>query len=329
MPYGVAPRVTSDASNMATSGGSQEKQDELAISDANSLHVSFAEPSCHDVAMEGNLGDSVGHASSGDNQDSRGGETTLYREADDRHERSQDATNKDGSSPPTQETTRFSRGRPSPERQVPDNPKRYPSIAVVVPAPPWKRRRLTRSTTGANTRKQRLHESQGDNSNSYEDRSSSIRPSERSQQSQKRKYRRAAGSIPYHFEDSPSADCLPENQNVLGRAILTVQSDGARPAYFFTFMPEAAPVASPERSPCHQMENSRSLSLGCTAVSRKTEPYSSEENALLVRLKEREKLSWIEIGEHFPNRSTTSLQVHYSTKLRHKTTVRSRRQHRY
>lgn len=95
--------------------------------------------------------------------------------------------------------------------------------------------------------------------------------------------------------------------------LLTVQSDGPKPAYFFTFMPETAPVASPESTPCRQLGNNRSMSLGPTAaVSGKAGPYSSEENALLVQLKEREKLSWMEISEHFPNQSTSPIQVRYS-----------------
>lgn len=60
-------------------------------------------------------------------------------------------------------------------------------------------------------------------------------------------------------------------------------------------------------------------------TSGKRKSYSSEENALIVRLKEREGMSWTEIADHFPDRSVPSLQVHYSTKLRHKTTAHSGR----
>jgi hypothetical protein len=48
----------------------------------------------------------------------------------------------------------------------------------------------------------------------------------------------------------------------------------------------------------------------------------------LVRLKEREGMSWAEIAEYFPDRNASSLQVHYSTKLRHKTTACSRKRRR-
>ena len=37
---------------------------------------------------------------------------------------------------------------------------------------------------------------------------------------------------------------------------------------------------------------------------------------MLVQLKEREKLSWDEIEQRFPDRTRAALQVHYSTKLK-------------
>lgn len=55
----------------------------------------------------------------------------------------------------------------------------------------------------------------------------------------------------------------------------------------------------------------------------KLKPYTSDENALLVRLKEKKAMSWSEITTHFPGRNMSSLQVHYSTKLRHKASSRS------
>lgn len=43
---------------------------------------------------------------------------------------------------------------------------------------------------------------------------------------------------------------------------------------------------------------------------------SAEEDATLLKMKERQRLPWKEVGPHFPNRSLASLQVHYSTKLK-------------
>ena len=50
--------------------------------------------------------------------------------------------------------------------------------------------------------------------------------------------------------------------------------------------------------------------------------YAEEER--LVELKERTypKLSWKEIQDHFPNRNTASLQVHYSTRLKGRLTLK-------
>lgn len=44
--------------------------------------------------------------------------------------------------------------------------------------------------------------------------------------------------------------------------------------------------------------------------------FSAQEDATLVKMKERQELPWKEIGPHFPNRSLASLQVHYSKKLK-------------
>ena len=46
--------------------------------------------------------------------------------------------------------------------------------------------------------------------------------------------------------------------------------------------------------------------------------FSPEDNMRLRRLKEDECLLWDEITEQFPERSKGTLQVHYSTKLKHR-----------
>ncbi|KAJ5936542.1 hypothetical protein N7466_002992 [Penicillium verhagenii] len=86
---------------------------------------------------------------------------------------------------------------------------------------------------------------------------------------------------------------------VRGSALLTIESNsGPNPAYFFTFVPEPSPM----------------ISLAHTAATPgKQVPYTSDENALLVRLKEREAMPWSQIASHFPGRNISSLQVHYST----------------
>ncbi|KAH1391647.1 hypothetical protein KXV70_006897 [Aspergillus fumigatus] len=108
--------------------------------------------------------------------------------------------------------------------------------------------------------------------------------------------------------DPVPCNCSLAIQEIRGRAILTVESSGLKLAYYLTFVPDAIPML-PQTPP--------------TDTSGKQRPYTSDENALLVRLKEREGMLWAEIAAHFPERSASSLQVHYSTKLRYKATPRA------
>jgi hypothetical protein len=57
---------------------------------------------------------------------------------------------------------------------------------------------------------------------------------------------------------------------------------------------------------------------GAARQGRRGAGFLRAEEDLLVELKERRepKLSWREIKRHFPNRTTGSLQVHYSTRLK-------------
>ena len=57
------------------------------------------------------------------------------------------------------------------------------------------------------------------------------------------------------------------------------------------------------------------------APSRSKRPRFTEEDAKLVDLKERRGWSWEDIQRSFPGRSTGSLQVRYSTKLKERNTV--------
>lgn len=54
------------------------------------------------------------------------------------------------------------------------------------------------------------------------------------------------------------------------------------------------------------------------STSSKGKCYIAEEDALIVNLKEIEKLSWPNIAAHFPNRTQMALQVRYFTKLKKK-----------
>jgi hypothetical protein len=124
------------------------------------------------------------------------------------------------------------------------------------------------------------------------------------------KLRRSLFAIHWAVQIPVLCDCSRAMHEVHGRAILTVESSGQKPAYYLTFFPDASPMLT---------QTPLADTLG------KQKPYTSDENALLVRLKEREGMPWAEIAAHFPERSAPSLQVHYSTKLRHKATTRTER----
>lgn len=136
----------------------------------------------------------------------------------------------------------------------------------------------------------------------------------------------AAGAISASGCNPVLSDVSPENQNISERAIRTVQSGGLKPVYFFTFMPEPIPELSPLGSYRRRADRDQSMLAESSAtISGRPRSYTSDENARLVRLKEREGMSWTEIAEHFPGRSSLSLQVHYSTKLKQKATTHSRK----
>ncbi|KAE8339690.1 hypothetical protein BDV24DRAFT_165017 [Aspergillus arachidicola] len=191
-----------------------------------------------------------------------------------------------------------------------DRPESYPSVAVVVPVPPWARGKVTRTTTrvAAVTCKKRLRTSSG--GNDHQDSEVSIPDAARQRPKKKQKPRLKSPRHPLGALDPRSSHRSRAIHEVRGRAILTVESSGLRPAYYFTFVPDASPLLA--RTPPVDTPG-------------KQRPYTSEENALLVRLKERERMSWAEIAAHFPERGASSLQVHYSTKLRHKATTQAER----
>lgn len=189
-----------------------------------------------------------------------------------------------------------------------DVPVRYPSIAVIVPSSSWKQAAARTSTrAAAAVCKQRLHS--GRNPRNHQDENTTLYDTK--QPCQKRKKRRPL-IVP--FSDT-SVSSIPVSshypgaiQGLRGSALLTVESkSGLKPAYFFTFVPDPSPM----------------LSRPHAEVIPEKPRYTSGENALLVRLKEKEAMSWPEITTHFPGRNMSSLQVHYSTKLRHKARSRS------
>ncbi|RAK98702.1 SANT/Myb-like DNA-binding domain-containing protein [Aspergillus ibericus CBS 121593] len=188
---------------------------------------------------------------------------------------------------------------------ISNGPVRYPSIAVVVPAPSWKQGRATRASTRAAAAacNKRLRSDQGGSNHKVPD-ASFLRTEGPSLKVKKRTLASRHLSHPLDLSFPASCHCTRDFHEIRGKALLTVASDsGLKTAYFFTFVPDTS-------STVHQPPS--------TGISGKQRPYTSDENALLVRLKEREAMSWSEIADHFPDRNVSSLQVHYSTKLRHK-----------
>ncbi|KAL4935473.1 hypothetical protein BDV06DRAFT_128306 [Aspergillus oleicola] len=223
------------------------------------------------------------------------------------------AEDKSAASGPSAQPTKNSKPECSGARTTPtsDSPVRYPSIAVVVPPPPWKQRAIRTSTrAAAAVCNKRLRSSQG--ARKHQDLDASFPDTE--QLGPKRKKRRPA-KRPLSNPPGPSipgpCHCSGDVHGVRGSALLTVDSNsGLKPAYYFTFVPDASPMLSQPQT---------------ADIPGKQKQYSSDENALLVRLKEKEAMPWSEIAAYFPDRNVSSLQVHYSTKLRHKTNSRSGR----
>jgi hypothetical protein len=215
---------------------------------------------------------------------------------------------------------------PCPVEEIANQP-RHQSFAVVVPPPPRKQQRIARTITrtAASERQSRCRQGSNGTHNSAKKGSVNvIKGHDEKQQCLKKKHQSVVRSLSSHQHSlSPALSESPhESQVILGRAILTVQRNGPEPAYFFTFVPDSTPQGS---SSCSSTDGKSKPATSHPASAINTgnhRPYSSEENARLVRLREKEGISWAEIAERFPGRNASSLQAHYSTKLRPKTTSR-------
>ncbi|KAJ5971787.1 uncharacterized protein N7479_001705 [Penicillium vulpinum] len=216
-------------------------------------------------------------------------------------------TSSPSSLPPARSTLKCSQARTTLSSKP---PVRYPSIAVVIPSTSWKQGAARTSTrAAAAVCKKRLRSGRGTSIHQDEN-----TPYDTAQPCQKRKKRRPS----IRPLSGPSKSSVPISshrsgaiQGLYGSAILTVESNtGLKPVYFFTFVPDPSPMLPPVHT---------------AVIPPLKHVYTSDENALLVRLKEQEAMSWSEITTHFPGRNMSSLQVHHSTKLRHKASSRSGR----
>ena len=149
---------------------------------------------------------------------------------------------------------------------------------------------MTRSTTRASAHKRRLQDDQASDSDHYAA-GPSIESAEKfggKRQCRKKKPSRAVRPASANNHISMQSDCSPQNQNILGSAILTVQSGGSKPAYIFTFMPKPGQILSSQDSHHHCEKHDQLKSVGPPAnISGKPQLYSSADNALLTRAAER------------------------------------------
>lgn len=133
----------------------------------------------------------------------------------------------------------------------------------------------------------------------------------------------------YKLQDSRDSllGCHETSRDIVGQAVLTIDAEGSKPTFHLTLVPDniCSPtylstnstheIIAPSRKKKQSVTKSRS-----SQAKGKRRHYSLNEDFLLVKLKEQERLTWGEITAHFPGRKRSSLQVHYSTKLKNRST---------
>ncbi|KAJ6070559.1 hypothetical protein N7467_011878 [Penicillium canescens] len=217
--------------------------------------------------------------------------------------------------------------------------ERNPSVAVVIPPPQPRPVRSLRSRPKPVVLDASESESEDVDDSSDEDFMTDTIQSElphvKDFVEEKNGYPSTTASCyPNHMSFGSSSRHCCESRDIVGRAILTIETQGSEPTFFFTLVPDNVCSTSyvAAHSPPHNSEKAgrvlkRSLSINrSTRGKSKCQPYSTDENNLLVKLKEEGRLTWKEIADHFPGRKLSALQVHYSTKLRHQRAKRSRPQ---
>ena len=114
-------------------------------------------------------------------------------------------------------------------------------------------------------------------------------------------------------------------RDIVGRAILTIDSHGPHQEYFVSFAPILpSQVDTPSLQSSSPNEPGLPVGLPCAPAasnprkSVKKRPHSSAEEDLLVSLKATGCMDWEEIAQHFQDRSAGALQVHYSTNVERK-----------
>lgn len=241
MPSCVVSRQLSDICNLTVN--SQQDSDTQTASHTKFSYTSIiTKPSCQGVDIAGKLNDGIRPTPSKENHDSAQREITCHH-TDNNHEQNQGIyTGKDISSVYGEMATSDQECFLIPEEQVTKCPQ-Y-AVVVIVPSSPRKQTVVTRSMTKTVNACKRppQHKHTSDYSNTNRSPVLLATQSDKKQRYQKKRHSSADG--PVLCQTSLSLGCSSGNQDILGRAILTIHSDGSKPAYFFTFMPDTMPAPS-------------------------------------------------------------------------------------
>ncbi|KAL4927706.1 uncharacterized protein BDV17DRAFT_299020 [Aspergillus undulatus] len=229
--------------------------------------------------------------------------------------------------------------------------KRLPSIAVVVPLPP---RRKPSVVAQRQASKRQNQQCDVDDGSQHYSQSSELEPREPPRRSKRQRImtrsmrkssenalsQQSPGSPIHPIPPSPVLSQLSpagycSTRDIVGKAILTIESQGPQQEYFFSFTPilpsqldKLSLQSSFPREPALSVDLARAPAARNPRKSVKNKPYSPAEEALLVKLKAAGTMDWQEIAQHFQNRSAGALQVHYSTKLKRKAASYRRRRSR-
>ncbi|KAJ6073176.1 hypothetical protein N7467_011261 [Penicillium canescens] len=204
---------------------------------------------------------------------------------------------------------------PSPGRREYTARRRHPSLAVVIPPPRRYHLRSLRSSPGHIPSDDSQSESSADNDDSDDE--DFMIDTAASQISDAKAHQSSVGE-----SARVKSTSRHERRAIIGRAILKIETLGLEPTCFFTFMPNNPGLMPhvPMQRTCDSERLARvpkRTTRGCLVRGKgNRRSYSIDEDRLLMELKEEKNLTWKEITRHFPGRSSSSLQVHYSTKLK-------------
>lgn len=131
----------------------------------------------------------------------------------------------------------------------------------------------------------------------------------------------------YKFQDSRNSflDCYKTNRDIIEQTVLTIDSEEPKSIFHLILVSDNICSSAHLCTSCiskimvSSREQKQSIIKYCGSQTKsKRRPYSLNENFLLIKLKEQEKLTWGKITAYCPDSKDSSLQIHqihYSTKL--------------